>query len=172
MTSDAPARAIWLTRRFQRLSQLPLPSYLLHMYGEMVVLAILVLVISGGLNLPNRTDLQGMETTRLLVFVVGLAPYLETLVFQALFCGIARKLKLGFWPQVLFAWIPFFLAHLPVGLSTALCAGGVIGFYLSVTYVTQRAVSWRRAFYSTWALHAVNNAVVVAVVYAGGGFGS
>ncbi len=168
--SDEPAG--WLTRRFQRLAQRPIASYLLHMYGEMAVLAIIALVIMGGLDLPTRTDLAEMDATRMLVFVLGVAPYLETLLFQALGCGVARKLGLGFWPQVLFAWIPFFLAHLSVSLSTAICAGGVIGFYLSVTYVSQRSFSWRRAFYSTWALHVINNLVAIAVVYAAGGPGA
>ena len=79
--------------------------------------------------------------------------------------NIARSLcRAGVARQTLVSLAVFFVAHVPSGLSTALAAGLVGGFYFAFTYVFWRRAAWWTAFWVTAASHFLHNAIAVALM--------
>lgn len=125
------------------------------------ILAGVVCVFSGA---GGRTDLGKLATADLVIILVLVAPLLETVVFQALPCGLARLCSWGFSIQLIVSWVPFALVHLPSGLSTFISAGLVSGYYLAQTYVRLRRRSLLIAFVLTVASHALLNLFVALIL--------
>jgi hypothetical protein len=111
--------------------------------------------------------LAKLAATDLVIILVLVAPLLETVVFQALPCGLVRLTSGGFFLQLVAAWVPFALVHLPSGLSTFISAGLVRGYYLAQSYVRLRRRSLLIAFGLTVASHALLNLFAVIVLIFG-----
>lgn len=157
----------WVSRHFARLAALPPARFAFRLYAELLVLSLFVsIVVVGPWGLPDRTDLAAMDDATLFWGAVVVAPLGETLMFQSLFCAFGRMLRLGYWGQLVLVWAPFALTHFAVGIGTGLCAGIVGGFYFAFAYVTRRAQrrSFAEAYFVTAALHALNNALMVALM--------
>jgi hypothetical protein len=127
-----------------------------------VILAVSALL--SPLSGSGRPDLAGMTPANLIVSVVFLSPIIETFLFQALFCGLARRLRLRSWWQVAVTMLPFAAAHFFYGLCTGLQAGVVLGYFLSYVYVTQRRTSFIRAISWTSLFHMLNNGVIILII--------
>lgn len=104
-----------------------------------------------------------MSPAKLILNAVILAPLLETFVFQTTFCALAQIWKLGFWGSVVLTWLPFAAIHFFINIPTGMKAGLILGFYLSFTYVVKRSISLRSAVSWTAFLHALNNAINLAL---------
>jgi hypothetical protein len=129
--------------------------------GLLVPIA-LMLAISAAVDIPERTDLNGIEPVKLFLLVVFVAPFIETLISQAFPVMIARRLRFGFWAQVFFS-IPFFaLPHWGSGVATVIGAGVISGFYIAFTYVHWREQSFRTALWMTSGVHAFHNLMLIA----------
>lgn len=113
---------------------------------------------------PGRPDLAGMTPANLIVLAVFLGPITETFLFQALFCGLARRLQLRFWWQVAVTMLPFATIHFHYGLRIGLQAGVVLGYFLSYVYVIQRRTSFIRAISWTSLFHMLNNGVIIFII--------
>ena len=133
--------------------------------AERVLVTVLSgIVVSSVFNMADRTDLEAYSDLQLVVMVVGVAPIIETLIFQSLPCAVAKACSWSFTTQVMLCWLPFAFAHLPSGSGTFICAGMVSGFYLAVTYVRLRTRSFLTAFSLTCASHALLNAFAVIAI--------
>jgi hypothetical protein len=128
---------------------------------SLVIPMVVLLAVSALVDVPARTDLDGFSAPKLLVLVVIVAPFIETLLSQAFPVMIARRLGFGFWTQVLFS-IPFFaVPHLPSGIATVIGAGVISGFYIAFTYVHWRQQSLRTALWMTSGVHAFHNLTLI-----------
>jgi hypothetical protein len=128
----------------------------------MVVIFIARLIMSP-FDLESRSDFNEISNLILIINVVILAPPLETLVFQGLSCMIAYSLKLKPAVQMAVMIIPFALVHFLISISTGMRAGLILGFYLAYVYSVRRRHSFKSAFWTTTAFHALNNAVFVSL---------
>lgn len=163
MESTRPG-ARWITRHLAALARLPPRRFLLRVYFEMIVTLGAATVAVALLPMRPRADLDAMNDATLFGMVVVIAPLTETLMFQALFGALGRRLHLGFWWQLVLAWLPFAVAHFAIGVGTGLCAGLVGGFWFAYAYITQRSHSFSRAYWVTAALHALNNGGAVVLL--------
>jgi len=101
-------------------------------------------------------------------FALAIAPPLETLLLQALPVFVARKCRARLRYQIVASWLPFALFHVPEGLGTVLAAGTVGGFYFAFTYAHWRQKSRWTAFWTTWAVHTIQNGIVVTLLLVSG----
>lgn len=155
-----------ITEHFSRGAKFGQMAYFFWMFSQLILFLGLAIRIVSLLRLPPRTNLNSLSDVALAFGGIVLAPLLETLLFQSLFCAIGRWCNLGFWAQVVLVWIPFFLGHFGESAGTAWCVGLVGGFFFSLTYVTKRAESLGRAYWTTAALHALNNSCALGFILA------
>jgi hypothetical protein len=141
----------------------------LVMNVERSIVMVLGMVLLGWLapDLGHRTDLDPISDGELLLLGIVIAPLIETLLCQSLPCALARRFKGNFTIQLLVCWWPFALGHLPSGLGSFLCAGIVLGYYIALTYVRLRTVSFGTAYWLTCATHAISNSLAVALIILG-----
>lgn len=125
----------------------------------LIPLAVVVLFFS----LPHRTDLDGPNSWRLVVGVVILAPFFETLLTQALPIMLVRRCGGGFWTQVWISTVLFAACHYSSGISTVVFAGLMSGFYITFTYAHWRQESFRSALWMTAGTHAIHNLVLITL---------
>jgi hypothetical protein len=130
----------------------------------LVVPMLIVLAAHAFVELPERTDLQGLTPGRLFILVVVIAPFVETLISQAFPVMLARVWGFGFWGQVVASIMVFAPLHAPSGIATVLCAGVISGFYIAFTYVHWRQTSFRSALWMTSGTHAFHNLVLVGAM--------
>ena len=98
------------------------------------------------------------------ISAVIFAPLIETIICQVISVAVTRKLRRGFWQQVLFATAIFATAHFYVlGFVSGMTAGLVGGFYFSYTYVHWRRRSLRAAYWSTVLVHSLYNLWIFSI---------
>jgi hypothetical protein len=139
-------------------------AFVCRVTPEATGLSLAVALLMWAIGAPER-DLD-MQAGELVFFVVVLAPPLETLLFQALPVFVARKCRARLRVQIIASWVPFALAHGLEDLATGLAAGMVGGFYLAFTYAHWRQQSRWTAFWTTWAVHTLNNVIAVMLALA------
>ena len=118
------------------------------------VLVLVPLLISGAESRDMPTSIESFVVTS--VFVV---PWLETLLFQSLPIGLCRLLGWSTSTQAIASIVPFFVAHLTLGIASGIAAGLVGGFYFAFTYVWWRRRNWWTAFWVTSVSHAIRNGI-------------
>lgn len=119
-------------------------------------------------HLGERTDLADLPLWKLLVEGVVVGPFIETIFLQVIPVALVRRLRGGFWVQVLASTIIFAAAHFSSGIATVICAGLLSGFYIAFTYVHWRQTSLRSAIWMTTGMHALHNLVIFAIAGAVG----
>lgn len=127
----------------------------------LLVPLVLGLAIVWALQLPERADLNHMATWDLMVSAVVLAPFFETLLFQALPIAVARVCGWGFWAQVAVSNVLFALPHFGIAASTGIAAGVLSGFYIAFTYAHWRETSFRSALWMTAGMHSLHNLILL-----------
>ena len=133
---------------------------------ERIAITILLASICDLFGAAHRTDLDSLNTEKLVILSVFIAPLFETLLFQSFPYAIARACSLGLTLTLVFCWLPFAIVHLSSGMSTFVCAGLGSGYYLSQTYVRLRGTSFIVAYGLTAASHAVlNSMATVWMIY-------
>ena len=132
-------------------------------YAEYMAVILVAGFLLSPLNLETRVDHNALRPIVLIINVVLIAPPIETLLFQSLTCMIAYSLKLKPVTQMVVMIAPFALVHFSIAVSTGLRAGCILGFYLAYVYSVQRRCSFRRAFWTTTAFHALSNAIFVSL---------
>jgi len=104
----------------------------------------------------------------LIIVAIGVAPILETLIFQAFPVWIARLCKARFSVQVIVATIVFIIPHAIEGIQAGVAAGLIGGFYFAFTYVHWREHSRWTAFWVTGVSHLIHNAIAISLALAFG----
>jgi hypothetical protein len=121
-------------------------------------------VVLSALGVPDR-EIE-MDTAAFIFVALAVAPALETLLFQALPVFLARKCRARFSVQIAASVVPFALVHAVEGLGTLLAAGLVGGFYFAFTYAHWRETSRWTSFWTTWAVHTIQNIIAVTLLLA------
>lgn len=118
------------------------------------------------IGVPEREIPMGLA--EFAFFALALAPPIETLLFQALPVFLARKCGASLRVQIIASVIPFALVHALEGVATGVAAGLLGGFYFAFTYAHWREKSRWTAFWTTWAVHTIQNGILVTLMLAAG----
>ena len=127
--------------------------------------------VAGQFGASNRTDINGVNLSVVLAYVVA-APILETFLFQTLPVMVARKFHAGFWVQYFLAYVPFALAHFTMGTGSGIAAGIGCGSYIGYAYVRWRERSLKCALRVTISVHAMISASLIGALFLIEYFGS
>ncbi len=161
--AEEPSTKPWLIRHFEVYQTLePWPFTLrITVEGLLVSLgaAILVLHLFG----PAKR-FSDIGAGSMVVYGILLAPFLETLLFQAIPVFFVRMFRGGFGSQLLAGSLFFALAHFTEGVQVGLAAGVIGGFYYGFTYVHWRQRSLWTALWTTSVSHSLHNLVAFAVL--------
>lgn len=130
---------------------------------SLVVPLVIAVPIVKFFHLPTRSDLAKMSDWKLVAEAVIIAPFIETLLLQALPVRLARFFGWGFWAQVAASNVVFALPHFLIAVSSGIGAGLFAGFYTAFTYVHWRGTSERTAVWMTTGVHALHNLVATAL---------
>ena len=114
-------------------------------------------------SLRHRTDLDGPATWQLVVSLVVMAPFFETLLAQALPIMLVRRCGGGFWTQIAVSTVLFAAGHFSVGIESVIFAGLMSGFYITFTYAHWRQKSFSSALWMTCGTHAIHNLILTVL---------
>jgi len=135
---------------------------------ESAFLAMMMIIV---LNMVSGSE--GNESSSPMWWIVFsalvLAPLSETILCQVIPVGIIRKLRGGFWAQVMFSNMIFAILHFWIlGFIPGMTAGLIGGFYFGFTYVHWRRKGIGPAYWSTALVHFLYNFVILTAFILGG----
>ena len=153
---------------FETYRHLPKWPFLWRITLEGLILSLLAaVVLKLVFHVPPRPPLPE-HGIWLLLSVVVVAPFVETLLCQTIPVAVARLVGLGFWRQVIVSTAVFAGMHfLAAGIGSGIAAGVVGGFYIAFTYVRWREVSFRSALWMTSGSHALHNLFAMTLILHG-----
>lgn len=157
-----PCSRPWVDAHFAAYRRLGKKSFLWRISLESLLVPIaLVLPLVLVFELPPRQE--DLRDIRFWVGAVIIAPFVETVLLQALPVMIARRLGAGFWTQVVAGLGLFAGVHFSLGVTAGLAAGLASGFYLAFTYVHWRQTSVSAALWMTTGVHSIHNALLCTI---------
>ena len=130
---------------------------------EGLIVSYIAAIITEIFGAPER-EFPEWSMFTMFIFVVLIAPPMETLIMQAFPIFIARIFKSTFKTQVLAGTIVFSLFHIPEGIAAFIAAGIFGGFYFSFTYARWRRKSRWTAFWVTALSHAIHNGIAFIMI--------
>ncbi len=168
---DSHQRATWLAQvgrfltahfaAYRRMGKWP---FLWRITLEGLLVPIIPLTVAHELfSLRHRTDLDGPATWQLVVSLVVMAPFFETLLAQALPIMLVRRCGGGFWTQIAVSTVLFAAGHFSVGIESVIFAGLMSGFYITFTYAHWRQKSFSSALWMTCGTHAIHNLILTVL---------
>ncbi|MHA3772378.1 CPBP family glutamic-type intramembrane protease [Verrucomicrobiota bacterium sgz303538] len=101
-----------------------------------------------------------------LLFVLILAPVLETLVLQSAMIEPFRLFRRSRFAQFLAGAVPFAALHFFDGITAGIAGGVIGGMFFSHAYLECRARSWWAATKTTAATHFLHNLIVTPIAFA------
>ena len=155
----------WIAARFDAYRKMEKGSFLWRITLEgLVIPLVLVGPFIVAFDLPPRV--VDFNDARFWLTAIVVAPLLETILLQTFPVMVARRLRAGFWVQVVAGMGLFAATHFALGVAAGLMAGVAGGFYFSFTYVHWRQESLSSAVWMTAATHGLHNLVICLAGFA------
>lgn len=144
----------------QRLAALPPRQYWWRAGLEMLALTLVISELVS-LLIPETRTLE--VDHHVLVYMVLIAPFAETLLMVTLPASLARLFSGGKRLRFLAIFMTFTLLHYSNNLNSMLSAGLIGGLYYGFTYIHWHPRSKALAFWMPVAMHGCHNGVLVAL---------
>ena len=138
---------------------------------ESTVVSLLVAVLLAFVfEVPEREFLN-LSIGEAFLFLIVVAPPLETLFLQAFPIFIVRLLNGSMRTQVLVSTAVFASLHFPEGLVTGIAAGIIGGLYFGFAYAHWRRKSRWQSFWITTVCHGIHNVIAFLLLVVSGAWG-
>lgn len=156
-----PRRAIgFIQTHFRKLAALPPGRYWWRVGLEMLCLTLVISELVK-LFLPETRELA--VDSRLLIYMVLIAPLAETLMMVTLPANVARLFRGDIRLRCLAVVATFAILHATNSLNSLLSTGLVGGLYYGFSYIHWQKQSEQLAFWIPVAMHTLHNTVLVAL---------
>ena len=155
----------WIRKHFQRYLDRRPWDFCWRIGVESTVVSLLaaaLLVSIFGEGTPR--ELQKLPIGALFVFLIIVAPPIETLALQAFPIFIVRLLKGSIRTQILISTVLFAACHFPEGLVPGISAGIIGGFYFGFSYAHWRTKSRWKSLWITTVCHGIHNGIALILI--------